>query len=107
MTSPNDSNKKNWLIQINDLTDKQIEKITKYVGNSSGAANPDLEIHHATLAMYLGYKKDSNYTENPKVTKNLKVVQFFLTVMFPYLLSFDSNLFPFLYFSGLALYSVQ
>jgi hypothetical protein len=94
------------LVQINDLTDQPIDAVTQFVGTGSGAASSDLKIHHATVAMYLGYKKIPRGTEEPHVPKKLKLMQFFLHAFFLYFLYFYSTLFPFLYFSGLALYSV-
>jgi len=75
MATSNESFKKNWLLQINDLTDHQIKKVTEYIGSGNGV-NQDLGIHHATVAMYLGYKYKATSTEAPKITKNLKVTIF-------------------------------
>ena len=75
MATSNKSFKKNWLLQINDLTDHQIKKVTEYIGSGNGV-NQDLGIHHATVAMYLGYKFKAKSTEEPKITKNLKVTIF-------------------------------
>ena len=83
MASSNESFKKNWLVQINDLTDHQIKNITEYIGSGNGV-NPELGIHHATVAMYLGYKYKARGTEEPKVTKNLKVMIFSIIHVFPY-----------------------
>jgi len=83
MATSNESFKKNWLIQINDLTDQQIKKVTHYIGGGSGI-NQDLGIHHATVAMYLGYKYKGTATEEPKITKNLKVTVFSIVHFFPY-----------------------
>ena len=102
MATSNESFKKNWLIQINDLTDQQIKKVTDYIGGGSGI-NQDLGIHHATVAMYLGYKYKGTATEEPKITKNLKVT-IFSSHIFNILCT---NLFLFLYFFYLAIYSVQ
>ncbi len=88
MATSNESFKKNWLVQINDLTDHQIKKVTDYIGSGNGV-NQELGIHHATVAMYLGYKYKATATEEPIFN------------------IFCSNLFLFLYFSNLALYSVQ
>ncbi len=55
MATSNESNKKNWLIEINDLTDHQIKNVKEYLGSTT-QVNPDLGIHHATVAMYLGYR---------------------------------------------------
>ncbi len=81
--SYNNSNKRNWLVQINDLTNQQIEAVMTFVGTSSGATNPNLNNHNATVAMYLGYKKIPKGTEEPHVTQNLKVILFFSRVFFP------------------------
>ena len=75
MATSNESFKKNWLLQINDLTDHQIKKVTEYIGSGNGV-NQDLGIHHATVAMYLGYKYKATSTEEPKITKKLKVTIF-------------------------------
>ena len=75
MATSNKSFKKNWLLQINDLTDHQIKKVTEYIGSGNGV-NQDLGIHHATVAMYLGYKYKATSTEEPKIAKNLKVTIF-------------------------------
>jgi hypothetical protein len=85
MTSFNDSNKRNWLVQVNDLTDQQVNTVTQFVGTSSGVANPDLNIHHATVAMYLGYINNPKGPEEPQlVTKKLKVMLIFSLVFFLY-----------------------
>jgi hypothetical protein len=83
MATSNKSFKKNWLLQINDLTDHQIKKVTEYIGSDNGV-NQDLGIHHATVAMYLGYKYKATATEEPKITKNLKVTIFSIIHFVPY-----------------------
>ena len=97
MATSNESFKKNWLIQINDLTDQQIKKVTEYIGGGNGV-NQELGIHHATVAMYLGYKYKGTATEKPKITKNLKVILFSIHLFFHILNILSSNLFLFLYF---------
>jgi hypothetical protein len=82
MATSNESFKKNWLLQINDLTDHQIKKVTEYIGSGNGV-NQDLGIHHAMVAMYLGYKYKATSTEEPKITKKLKVMIFSIIQFFP------------------------
>jgi len=99
MATSNESLKKNWLIQINDLTDHQIKKVTDYIGGGNGI-NQDLGIHHATVAMYLGYKYKGTATEEPKITKKIKGDDFFhhsfLPIFLTYyvLIYFSSFIFP-------------
>ena len=83
MASSTESNKKNWLVQINDLNDQQIKNITEYIG-SGNTVNPDLGIHHAMVAMYLGYKIKAKRIEEPKLTKKFKGDSIFHTSFFPY-----------------------
>jgi hypothetical protein len=83
MATSNESFKKNWLVQINDLTDHQIKKVTEYIGGGNGV-NQELGIHHAMVAMYLGYKYKATATEEPKITKNLKVTIFSIIHFVPY-----------------------
>jgi hypothetical protein len=97
MATYNESNKKNWLIQINDLNDHQIKNVKEYIGTGAGV-NPDLGIHHATIAMYLGYKNKAKGIEEPNITKNLKVILFSIHIFFHILNILSSNLFLFLYF---------
>jgi hypothetical protein len=98
MASSTESNKKNWLVQINDLNDQQIKNITEYIG-SGNTVNPDLGIHHAMVAMYLGYKNRAKGTEEPKLTKNLKVMLFSIHLFFHIFNILCSNLFLFLFFN--------
>ena len=97
MATYNESNKKNWLIQINDLNDHQIKNVKEYIGTGAGV-NPDLGIHHAMIAMYLGYKNKAKGIEEPNITKNLKVILFSIRIFFHILNILSSNLFLFLYF---------
>lgn len=69
-----DSNKKNWLIQINDLTDNQLNSVEEYI-ESGTEVHSNLGIHHATVAMYLGYRNKAKGIEEANITKNLKVIQ--------------------------------
>jgi hypothetical protein len=83
MASFNDSNKRIWLVQVDDLTDQQIDTVTQFVGTSSGVTNPDLNIHHAMVAMYLGSKNNPKGPEEPQlVKKKSKVMLIFCGVIF-------------------------
>jgi hypothetical protein len=97
MATYNESNKKNWLIQINDLNDHQLKNVKDYIGTGAGV-NPDLGIHHATIAMYLGYKNKAKGIEEPNITKNLKVIIFSIHIFFHILNLLSSNLFLLPYF---------
>jgi hypothetical protein len=97
MATSSESKKKNWLIQINDLNDHQIKNVKEYIGSGAGV-NSGLGIHHATVAMYLGYKIKAKGIEEPKLTKNLKVILFSIHLFFHILNILSSNLFLFLYF---------
>jgi hypothetical protein len=71
-----------WLVlpycviqHYDQLNDQQIKNVKKYIGSGAGV-NPDLGIHHAMVAMYLGYKIKAKGIEEPKVPKYLKVILF-------------------------------
>ena len=97
MAATNESNKKNWLIQINDLTDNQIKSVKEYIGSGTGVQS-DLGIHHATVAMYLGYRNKAKGIEESNITKNLKVILLSIYLFLHFLNILSSNLFLFLYF---------
>jgi len=83
MATYNESNKKNWLIQINDLNNHQIKSVEEYI-ESGTEVHSNLGIHHATVAMYLGYKIKAKRIEEPKLTKKFKGDSIFHTSFFPY-----------------------
>ena len=93
-----DSNKKNWLIQINDLTDNQIKNVEEYIESGTGV-HSNLGIHHATVAMYLGYRNKAKGIEESNITKNLKVILLSIYLFFHFLNKLSSNLFMFIYFT--------
>ena len=98
MATTYESNKKNWLIQINDLTDNQIKSVEEYI-ESGTEVHSNLGIHHATVAMYLGYRNKAKGIEEPNITKNLKVILLSIYLFLHFLNILSSNLFLFLYFT--------
>ena len=49
-----ESNKKNWIIQLTDVTDEEIDTVMENMGDQDGNPYPDTKIHFATVAMFLG-----------------------------------------------------
>ena len=98
MATYNKSFKKNWLIQINDLTDNQIKNVKEYI-ESGTRVKSDLGIHHATVAMYLGYRNKAKGIEEANIMKNLKVILLSIYLFLHFLNILSSNLFLFLYFT--------
>jgi hypothetical protein len=71
----------------------------QFVGNSSDVTNPDLNIQHTMVAMYLGYKNNLKGPDEPQLVKKLKVTLIFSCVFFLYfdfyvLISFNSFILP-------------
>ena len=97
MATTYESNKKNWLIQINDLTDNQIKSVEEYI-ESGTEVHSNLGIHHATVAMYLGYRNKAKGIEESNITKNLKVILLSIYLFLHFLNILSSNLFLLPYF---------
>lgn len=75
------SNKKNWLLQLDDLSDKEIDTVMQAVRDESGVPNKKLDIHFAVVGMYLNYcLSKSNPKNAPQKTKNLEVIHLFYCV---------------------------
>ncbi len=54
MMSSTESNKRSWLIQLNDMSDSEIDTVMQNLWDESGEANIDNNINYATVAMYAG-----------------------------------------------------
>jgi hypothetical protein len=78
-----DSNRKNWMIQLIDFTNEEIDTEMQNMGDQEGNLYPDTNIHFATVAMYLGWKKNKRAPDDPPiVTNNLKVKNMILCPSF-------------------------
>jgi hypothetical protein len=62
--SSSESNKRNWFIQLNNLNDDEIDTVMQNLGDENGDANIDINIHYATVALYLGWKKIKDHLMN-------------------------------------------
>ncbi len=84
---------KNWVIQLNDVANKEINNVMLYVGDESGEPNREHEIQYTIVAIYLGLQKSNPPNAPPKWQKFKGNIYFQMSV-FVFLHCFLFSNFP-------------